>query len=110
MSTFNDFVTGGYEFAEGIAGQEVRIDTVTGALTGILDRSTHRQELADGGFAPEANATLTMAKAQLEAVWIPCLGAQLTTGGRRYKVVMVEEDAASWILGLMATSQQKRTG
>lgn len=108
MSTFSDLVARAQQHAEGIAGTAVRIDGVTTVLTGVIDRSTHRQELGDGGFAPEANATLSLSKSQLEAVWIPCLGAIATVEGRKYKVVMVEEDDAAYNLGLMDLSQRKR--
>lgn len=108
MSTFSDLVARSMEHAEGVAGTAVRVDGVSTVLTGILDRSTHRQELGDGGFAPEANATLAMSKGQLESVWIPCLGALVIVGGRKYKVMQVEEDDASWRLGLMDISQRKR--
>lgn len=108
MSTLSDLLARSTEHAEGVAGTAVRIDGVATVLTGILDRSTHRQELGDGGFAPEANATLMMSKAQLDAVWIPCLGGQVTVGGRKYKVILVEEDDAGWRLGLMDVSQRRR--
>lgn len=109
MSTFSDLVAHAQEHVESVLGEDVRIDAVATVLTGVLDRSAHRQEIGDGGFAPEAAATLSLSKAQCEGVWIPCLGCQLTVGGRRYKVIMVEEDDAAWNLGLMHTSQQKRS-
>ena len=108
MSAFSDLVARSQDHFETALGVEVRVEGVSTVLAGVLDRSTHRQDLGDGGFVPEASATLTMTKPQLVGVWIPALGRVVTVGGRQYKIIMVEDDDAGWNLGLMATSQQKR--
>lgn len=110
MSAFADLVARSQAHFESALGVEVRVDGVGTVFAGVLDRSTHREDLGDGGFVPEASATLTLTKPQLVGLWIPALGRQVTVGGRVYKIIMVEEDDAGWNLGLMATSQQKRGG
>jgi hypothetical protein len=101
VSEARDLLDLGFAGLESEMGEPFTVQGFADPFIGLCDEEQHSNTLGEGGFLPEAAATLYVARSYFDSIYLkPWIGMRLTLKDREFLVKEVGQNQHLWRLVL----------